>query len=75
MQISTVGVSAIIQPNGVVTQRTELFTPAQLVAELPLRTELTPASRFGDEISWAFRVLAVVVTVAGVVGAGRRRRT
>ncbi|MCV2394619.1 apolipoprotein N-acyltransferase [Actinotalea sp. M2MS4P-6] len=75
LQISTVGVSAVIAPNGVVTQETDLFTAAQLVASMPLRSTLTPASRFGDEISWAFRALAVVVTLAGVVGAvGARRR-
>ncbi|QCB93603.1 apolipoprotein N-acyltransferase [Cellulomonas shaoxiangyii] len=74
VQISTVGVSAVIAPNGAVTQRTELFTPAQMVASLPLRTSLTPATRMGD---WPARIaaaLAVCVVVAGAVGASRLRR-
>lgn len=74
VQISTVGVSGIISPNGVVSQEAGLFTADQLVAQLPLRSELTPASRFGDAIAWAFRGLTVVCTVAGMAGARRVRR-
>lgn len=69
MQISTVGVSAIISPAGVVRERTELFTPAQMVATVPLRTSLTPATRYGDWVTWGFRALAVAVAVAGMAGA------
>lgn len=43
LQVSTVGVSGIVSPNGVVTQETELFTPATMLADLPLRTSQTPA--------------------------------
>ena len=74
VQISTVGVSAVISPSGVVTQQTELFTPAQLVASLPLRTTLTPATQYGDVVSWALRALAVAVVLAGAGGAARVRR-
>lgn len=71
VQISTVGVSAVISPSGVVSRRTGLFTAERMVATVPLRTELTPATRFGDVLSWALRGLAVAVTVAGVAGAAR----
>jgi apolipoprotein N-acyltransferase len=74
VQISTVGVSAVISPSGVVSQRTELFTPARMVASVPLRTELTPATRFGDAIAWALRGLAVAFVLAGMAGASRIRR-
>jgi len=74
VQISTVGVSAIISPAGVVVERTELFTPAQIVATVPLRTSQTPATRFGDLVTWAFRGLAVAGVVAGMAGAHRIRR-
>ncbi|MDO8107746.1 apolipoprotein N-acyltransferase [Isoptericola sp. b441] len=74
VQISTVGVSAIIAPNGAMTDRTGLFTAAHMVAALPLRTSLTPAARFGDEISWALRGLGVAIVVVGMAGAWRRRR-
>ncbi|WP_448060740.1 apolipoprotein N-acyltransferase [Cellulomonas hominis] len=74
VQVSTVGVSAVIAPNGVVSQETELFTPAQLVANLPLRDSLTPAARFGAWWAWGFDVLALSVVVAGIAGAARIRR-
>ena len=74
VQISTVGVSAIIAPNGVVSQRTDLFTARQLVASLPLRTSLTPATRIGDWLAWSVDALATVVVVSGLAGARRLRR-
>ncbi|GEL93532.1 apolipoprotein N-acyltransferase [Cellulomonas composti] len=73
VQISTVGVSAVIEPNGVVTQSTELFTADQMVTTLPLRTSLTPAARLGGWPAWIAEALAVCAVVAGAVGASRRR--
>ena len=73
VQISTVGVSAVIAPNGVVSDRTSLFTPAQLVARLPLRHSLSPAAVIGV---WPVRVadaLAVASMLAGCAGASRLR--
>ena len=72
VQISTVGVSGVISPSGVVLQRTELFAPEQIVATVPLRTELTFATRFGDAITWAFRSLAVAAVIAGAVATRRK---
>ncbi|WP_024288171.1 apolipoprotein N-acyltransferase [Cellulomonas sp. KRMCY2] len=74
VQISTVGVSAVITPAGLVVADTGLFTAEQMVAGLPLRTELTPATRFGDGLTWALRALAVICTVAGMAGAAKIRR-
>lgn len=74
VQVSTVGVSAVISPNGAVAQRTELFTPAQLVAQLPLRQSLTPAARLGAWPSGVVGALALVMTAAGAAGAWRTRR-
>jgi apolipoprotein N-acyltransferase len=47
VHVSTVGVSALITPDGAAHQRSGLFTPALLAADLPLRTELTVADRVG----------------------------
>ncbi|GGB94488.1 apolipoprotein N-acyltransferase [Cellulomonas carbonis] len=74
VQVSTVGVSAVITPNGRVTRSTDLFTADTMVADLALRTGLTPATRYGDVVAWTFRALAVVVVVAGAAGAARLRR-
>ncbi|MFF7714308.1 apolipoprotein N-acyltransferase [Streptomyces sp. NPDC007988] len=43
----TSGVSAIIRPDGTIVQQTRMFTPDALVAEVPLRSSLTPATRLG----------------------------
>lgn len=74
VQISTVGVSALITPNGNVLERTELFTADTLADDLVLRTSLTPATRFGDGLTWTVRALAVAVVLAGMAGAARTRR-
>ena len=47
VHVSTVGVSAMITPDGTAHQRTGLFTPALLAADLPLRTDRTVADRLG----------------------------
>lgn len=74
VQISTVGVSAVIEPNGAVAQQTALFTSEQLVATLPLRHSLTPAARLGDWPAWIVDALALCVVMTGMAGARRIRR-
>jgi len=74
VQISTVGVSGVISPSGVLVQHTGHWTAEQMVATIPLRTELTPATRFGDAIAWSVRCLAVAFVLAGIGGAVRIRR-
>jgi apolipoprotein N-acyltransferase len=71
IQISTVGVSAVIAPNGVVQQQTRHFEPAQLIATTNLRTSLTPAAQFGAGIAWSVAVGAAITVGAGIVGARR----
>ena len=71
VQVSTVGVSAVINPAGVLLQRTEHWEPAALTASLALRTATTPATRAGDAVVWVFRVLGVACVVAGMSGARR----
>src|SRR5699024_10008586 len=65
IQISTVGVSAVIAPNGVLLDRTGLFTAEQMISSVALRTSLTPAVRAGE---WPARVVLVAagaLTLAG----------
>ncbi|WP_245886736.1 apolipoprotein N-acyltransferase [Kineococcus xinjiangensis] len=47
VHVSTVGISALITPDGVAHQSTELLTSAVLQGELPLRSGLTFAVRHG----------------------------
>ncbi len=74
VQVSTVGVSAFIDPAGVVLEQTDHWAAQQMAAALPLRTSLTPATRFGDAVTWTFRGVGVAVVLAGMAGAARVRR-
>lgn len=71
----TSGVSAIIMPDGKITQKTGMFVPAYLVQKVPLRTSETPATKLG-----ILPEIALVLVAAGglgwAIGSGiRARRT
>jgi apolipoprotein N-acyltransferase len=70
--ISTVGISALIAPDGRVLQETQLFTRALLQAALPLRSSTTVADRLGAWTELALVLLGLGGLGAGIV-AGRRR--
>lgn len=74
VQVSTVGVSAIIMPNGVVVDRTALWTADQLSASVPLRTSLTPAARLGAAPEVAAYAVAALAVVVGLLSGRRRER-
>lgn len=71
VQASTVGVSAIVRPDGSVVADTDLFTRDVLVARVPLRDARTPADRVGGWPEAALSALAVAGLALVVV---RRRR-
>lgn len=56
---TTSGVSAIIRPDGTVTRRSQLFSPALLVDRVPLRDSLTVADRLGPLPEAAIALAAV----------------
>jgi apolipoprotein N-acyltransferase len=70
---ATSGVSAVIAPDGAVRQQSGVFTPALLVADVPLRDPRTVADRMGV---WPEHGLALagLVWLAAVVLRERRRR-
>ncbi|WP_372594676.1 apolipoprotein N-acyltransferase [Actinotalea sp.] len=74
VQISTVGVSGMIAPDGSLLERTGLFTAEQMVAALPLRTSLTLAGRLGRWPGALIDSAAVVLLVGAQVDALRRRQ-
>lgn len=67
---ATSGVSAIVHPDGSVSQHSEIFTPAHLVETLPLREGLTPAARFGRWIELAMVVAGIALAI-GAAAASR----
>ena len=75
VQVSTVGITAIISPEGVVEQQTRPYTRAALVADVGLRTSTTPADTLGDWPGHVLCGIAAALPAAGIVsGAMRRRR-
>ena len=72
VHISTVGVSALITPDGTVHQSSTLFTPAVLAADLPLRTDRTVADRAGP---WPENLASAgFATMLALLAWGRMRR-
>ncbi|GAA2194265.1 apolipoprotein N-acyltransferase [Streptomyces bangladeshensis] len=69
----TSGVSAIILPDGRITQRTGMFVPAYLVQKVPLRTSTTPATELGVLPEIAL-VLVAVGGIGWAIGSGLRAR-
>ena len=68
---ATSGASAIVHPDGTVSQETEIFTPAYLVEDLPLRDSVTFAVRYGQFIQWLLAAAGIAVMLAASVGARR----
>ncbi|MET9450951.1 apolipoprotein N-acyltransferase [Streptomyces cinerochromogenes] len=69
----TSGVSAVIMPDGRITQKTGMFVPAYLVQKVPLRTSTTPATELGILPEIAL-VLAAAGGIGWAVGSGLRAR-
>jgi apolipoprotein N-acyltransferase len=73
VNISTVGTSAIVLPDGTIEQQLPWYEPGVMVADVPLLTTVTPAVLIGRQLEW----LAAIVGLAGLVIAGaaaRKRR-
>ncbi|MCT1370295.1 apolipoprotein N-acyltransferase [Corynebacterium mucifaciens] len=71
---ATSGVSAIVHPDGTVSQQTSIFEPAHLIEELPLRTGTTPAVRFGGALEWLLVGAGALLMLAATVSARKNRR-
>jgi apolipoprotein N-acyltransferase len=69
----TSGVSAIIMPDGRITQKTGMFVAGHLVQKVPLRTSRTPATQLGI----LPEIVLVLVAAGGLgwaIGSGLRGR-
>jgi apolipoprotein N-acyltransferase len=71
VNISTVGVSAIVLPTGEILDRLEWYTPGAMVEEIPLSDQLTPAVLFGRGLEW----LVCGIGIAGILIPLLTRRT
>ncbi|HET8598930.1 MAG TPA: apolipoprotein N-acyltransferase [Segeticoccus sp.] len=67
VHVSTVGVSALVTPDGRAHEKTSLFTPAVLSGGLPLRTQLTVADRLGAWPETGASALAALLVLGAAI--------
>jgi apolipoprotein N-acyltransferase len=73
----TVGVSAVIAPDGRELDRTQFFEPAYLDTQVRLKTQLTPATRWEPIVQGLLVAVAAAAVIAAILHNGsfvRRRR-
>jgi apolipoprotein N-acyltransferase len=72
VNVSTVGITAVIEPDGDIVQRLPWYEPGSIVRDVPLADTTTPAVLLGRDIEWFVSGLGLgALVVAGL--AGRRR--
>jgi apolipoprotein N-acyltransferase len=62
----TTGISALIAPDGAELVRTNFFEPAYLDMQVRLRTNLTPATRWGPILQWVLVAAAAAAILVGI---------
>lgn len=67
------GASAVIDPDGVPSHVTDVFTLATIRAEVPLVSGLTPYLVIGDVVGWVTRMLVLALVAVALVTAWRGR--
>ncbi|MEQ1736041.1 MAG: apolipoprotein N-acyltransferase, partial [Rhodoglobus sp.] len=73
VNISTVGISAVIAPDGTIVDQLPWFTAGTMVEDVALSDTITPAVFAGRQLEWFVSALALGALV-GAGAAGRRRR-
>ncbi|MFT4029810.1 MAG: apolipoprotein N-acyltransferase [Protaetiibacter sp.] len=71
VNISTVGESAVILPDGTIAASLPRYTAAAMVEDVPLSTTTTPAALVGAGIPWLVTALALGALIGAALG-GRR---
>ncbi|MDJ0335044.1 apolipoprotein N-acyltransferase [Salinibacterium sp. G-O1] len=73
VNISTVGLSAVIAPDGSIVQQLPWYTPGSMVQDVSLSSTITPAVTLGRELEWFVSALGLAsIAIAGFTV--RRRR-
>ena len=66
----TTGISAIIAPDGHEVARTNFFEPAYLVKQVHLKTDVTPATRWGPVVAWVLIGIGGAALVVAILHNG-----
>ncbi|TFV99136.1 apolipoprotein N-acyltransferase [Leifsonia flava] len=74
VNISTVGESAIVAPDGSTIDSLPAFTAGAMVQEVPLSDTTTPAMVIGRGLEWLVSGLGLAGLVLACIAAGRARR-
>jgi apolipoprotein N-acyltransferase len=78
VNVSTVGITAVIAPDGTITERLPWYTPGSILADVPLSTVTTPAVLIGRQIEWLVSMIGLAALAIGFMfgraPAGRRPR-
>lgn len=74
VQVSTVGVSAIMAPDGSTLSRLPTFTAGSMVESVPLSTTTTPATVLGASADWAAGGFAIAALALGGYSSRQNRK-
>lgn len=72
VNISTVGTSAIILPDGAIAAELPRHTAATMLVDVPLSTATTPAVLIGQGVEWGAAALALGTLIGAALGSRRR---
>jgi len=72
VRAANTGISAFIEANGKITEKTELFEIKTITDTMPVRTRSTPYSIIGDYIEYAMLVLLAFILFLSVCKNGRQ---
>jgi len=76
VNISTVGTSAVIAPDGTVSHQLPVYTPGVIIDDVPLATGTTPAVLGGRQFEWLVCGIGIGALLAsGTLRGGRSRRS
>ena len=67
VNVSTVGTSAMILPDGRMVERLPQYEPGTMSFDLPTATTITPAARFGGIIDWVLSLTGPILVAAAVI--------
>lgn len=74
VNVSTVGITAVIQADGTITDRLPWYEPGAIITDLPLHTAVTPAVLLGRQVEWFVSGLGVITLIgAGFLARGTRQ--
>lgn len=72
VRAANTGISAVVDPHGRVLERTALFEPALIVADVPFVSGTTFYARHGDVFGWTCLLAAAAFTAASFGRRGKR---